>query len=117
MGVAVMAEGGLVVVAGGGQRKEAAAPTRKVDKRGTPFFDVVDDVGRLLIRVGLYHDTDVAHPVGMARFLDFFPVFTREVERGKWGAFVLDSVSNTALSARKDSQYSLNPDTNNPLQH
>jgi hypothetical protein len=43
-------------------------------------------------------------------------VFTKELEKGKWGGFIFDSVSFAALAARKLHQYVLNPDANNQLQ-
>lgn len=89
----------------------------KKDKRGTPFYDIVDPTtGEHICRVGYYHDPDLTNPEGMSRLLDYLPVFQQEQAEGKWNGFAFDSVSFASLSARKYHQYDLNPDTNNPLQ-
>jgi hypothetical protein len=89
----------------------------RLDKRGTPFYDIVEPkTGALLIRVGKYSDPIIDKPEGMARFLDFLPVFLRDVEKGKWASLALDSGSFTTLSARKYHQYDLNSDAKDPRQ-
>lgn len=95
--------------------ERAKGAGEKADRRGTPYFDVWDG-GRHVCRVASYTNPLVEESDGMQRLLDYFPVFLHELEKGKWGGFVFDSVSFAALSARKLHQYTLNPDTNQPLQ-
>ena len=96
---------------------EEIKPAAKVDKRGTPFYDIVDPTtGALLIRVGLYLDPVVNDPRGFSRLLDYLPVFLAEQAKGKWASFCLDSVSAAALSARKWHQYALNDGAKNGMQ-
>ena len=69
-----------------------------------------------LIRVGRYHDPIIDKPEGFARFIDFLPVFLKQVEKGEWASFVLDSMSFAYLSGRKYHQYGLNEDSKDPRQ-
>lgn len=88
----------------------------KKDKRGTPYQDVVDPGGKLLIRIGHYKDPIVDKPEGFSRFLDFLPVFLRQVEKGEWASLAFDSMSFAYLSGRKYHQYDLNEDSKDPRQ-
>ena len=88
----------------------------KKDKRGTPYYNVVDSKGNLICRVGNYNDAVIGDTDGIQRLLDYIPVFADELERGKWAGFVLDSVTSLADSAFLYHEHTLNPDTRNPLQ-
>jgi hypothetical protein len=88
----------------------------KKDKRSTPYYDVKDATGKLLIRVANYQNPIVEETDGVGRLLDYLKVFVKELEQGKWASFIFDSVSFASLGARKWHQYELNPDTENPLQ-
>ena len=89
--------------------KEVAGP--KVDKRGTPYYEVVRDDGSLICRVGNYSDAVLEDTDGAARLLDYIPVFTNELAKGKWAGFILDSVTSYADSAFLYHEHTLNPDT------
>lgn len=94
--------------------KPVAGP--KKDKRNTPYYDVKDPNGSLICRVGNYNDAVLADTDGVQRLLDYIPVFAGELEKGKWGGFILDSVTSLADSAFLYHEHTLNPDTRNPLQ-
>lgn len=99
------------------EAKEQVEPKGpKTDKRGTPFYNVVDEAGQLVCRVGNYNDPIVSESDGIQRLLDFIPVFVGELAKGKWGGFILDSVTSTADAAFLYHEHTLNPDTRNPLQ-
>lgn len=89
---------------------------QKRDKRNTPYYDVKAEDGSLICRVADYKSVVIEETDGVGRLLDYLKVFEKEREAGKWGGFLLDSVSFMTLNARKWHQYELNPDTNNPLQ-
>jgi hypothetical protein len=95
--------------------KREKGPEWLLDPRGTRFYDVRQD-GKLLLRVGSYHDPVVERPAGMSRFTSFLPAFSQQVGEGQWGGIILDSTSSMNLSGRKWHQYQLNPDTSNQLQ-
>lgn len=94
--------------------EEKKGPKR--DTRGTPYYDVKGAAGTTICRVGNYSDPIINEANGIQRFLDFLPVFSAQMQEGKWAGFILDSMSFAALAARKYHQYELNPDTSNPLQ-
>lgn len=96
--------------------KVALAAGEQADKRGTPFYDVYDPKGQHICRVASYTNPVVDESDGVERLVHYLPVFQKELAKGKWGGFILDSVSFAALAARKLHQYVLNPDTSNPLQ-
>jgi hypothetical protein len=89
--------------------KEVNAP--KQDKRGTPYYDVVGPDGSPICRVGNYNDAVLEDTDGASRLLDYIPVFTTELAKGKWGGFILDSVTSYADSAFLYHEHTLNPDT------
>jgi len=91
--------------------KEVNAP--KQDKRGTPYYDVVGPDGALICRVGNYNDAVLEDTDGASRLLDYIPVFTAELAKGKWGGFILDSIPSLADSAFLFHEHTLNPDTDN----
>lgn len=98
------------------KKVKESTPGQKRDKRGTPYYDVKDDSGNLICRVADYKSVVIEETDGVGRLLSYIKVFEKDVEAGKWGGMVLDSVSFMTLNARKWHQYELNPDTNNPLQ-
>lgn len=100
-----------------GTKTVAVAVGEQLDKRNTPYYDVHDPTtGDHICRVAAYSNPIVFDSDGVERLIHYFPVFLKELEKGKWGGFVLDSVSFAALAARKLHQYTLNPDTANQLQ-
>lgn len=88
----------------------------KKDKRGTPFYNVLDKEGNTICRVGNYSDPVVSETDGVQRLLDYIPVFMKDLEKGSWGGFVLDSVTSLADSAFLYHEHTLNPDTRNTIQ-
>lgn len=82
----------------------------KQDKRGTPYYDVTGPEGGLICRVGQYSNAVIEEADGAQRLLDYIPVFTAEVEKGKWAGFILDSVTSLADSAFLHAEHTLDPD-------
>ena len=88
----------------------------KKDKRGTPFYNVIGEDGSLICRVGHYSDAVLEETDGAQRLLDYIPVFSAELEKGKWGGFVLDSVTSFADSAFLYNEHTMNSDAKDPRQ-
>lgn len=90
-----------------------------VDKYGTRITDVLDvETGALLCRIAYYHDGVLIDGLvqSFGQLVDYLPAFLKEVARGRWGAFLLDSTSFAALMARKWHEHTLNPNAKHAMQ-
>lgn len=78
--------------------------------------------GKLLVQLEYFHDTEVTNegkyrPVAYNQFLKRFSTLYDEVKAGLWKTIVVDTLTFMELTARKLSQYQLNPTTKEPRQH
>jgi len=80
---------------------------------GTPFRDVVDTDGSLLIRIVYLHDEIPERPTAYKRFLALMNGFTA-LERRNWETVVVDSVSALTRANFMMHQFDLNKDYKDP---
>lgn len=78
----------------------------KINSFGTPFRDVMDDQGNLLIRVEYYHNINPEKPVAIAQSFKRYPSLMQEIDY--WKTIVLDSVTSFEFAARTHSKYITN---------
>lgn len=86
-----------------------------LDGSGTPYRDVVDANGVLLIRIYYFHDEEPERPSAFRRFQRFMHEFTA-AERTQWETVVVDSTSALRRACLYEQQFVLNRDSKEPRQ-
>ena len=84
------------------------------NEHGTPFRDVKNEKGDLLIRLEYYHNIDPERPVAIAQSFKRYPGLMQEMHL--WKTIVLDSVTSFEFAARTHSKYLTNPNANDQRQ-
>jgi hypothetical protein len=84
-----------------------------ITEDGTPYRDVVDDKGDLLIRVMYLHDENPERPSAYKRFLNLMNSLN-PVERQRWETIVVDSMSAMSRANMVMHQFDLNPSYKDP---
>lgn len=78
-----------------------------VDEWGTPYDQIVDAKGNLLVQIEQYADLDPEHPDAWGRFTASMSDFVKHYEQ--WATVVFDSATFAEASARMYQKYFLNP--------
>ena len=84
-----------------------------LDENGTPYRDVVDANGELLIRIYYFHDENPEKPTAYKRYMRFMHGFDAR-ERRNWETLVIDSVSAMSRACKLMHEFDLNPDYKDP---
>jgi hypothetical protein len=83
------------------------------DKRGIEFREVVSK-GNLAARIEYYQDPLVDRPQAASTFLERLNRLPKEIDKGECRTFCFETVTSSALKARKMYQYDLEPDRKDP---
>ena len=73
---------------------------------GTPFRQVLDEQGNLLIQIEYYHNIDPENPVAIAQSFKRYPSLIKETHF--WKTVVMDSITSFEFAARTHSKYITN---------
>lgn len=84
------------------------------DKHGNDFREIIAPDGNLACKIEYYHDPIVDEPVAATAFMERVNRLPAEIDKGRCGTFVLDTVTSASLKARKMYQYDLNPRAKDP---
>jgi hypothetical protein len=101
--------------------RAGAVMHQQVNQFGTPVEYLVmhdAEAGQDVLKCQIEHyiDTDPRKPIAFERFLQRLDVFDKELPQWQTGTLILDSITFAELSARKWSQYKLNPNSKEPRQ-
>ena len=84
------------------------------DKYGVEFREIIAPNGSLACKVEYYHDPLVDQPQAATRFLERLNRLAKEVDAKKVRTFAFETVTSSALKARKMYQYDLDPRAKDP---
>src|SRR5678815_731141 len=84
------------------------------DKHGIEFREIISPDGNLACKIEYYHDPLVDEPKAATQFLERLNRLAREVDAKKVKTFCFETVTSSALKARKMYQYDLNPKAKDP---